>query len=158
MASNPTASGTTVTKTAGQSTPLSSLFSYFDADNDIVSFAVKDREVGGGYLTKNGVQQAENSLFDNQPISQISQWAFVAGPAGSTSTIGFNAIDSRDAFNPSVISTVSVAAAAAHDPTASASSGNDAESTTITVPTTLSATGINLIAVSTPALAEGASR
>ena len=41
MPSNPTASGTTVTKTAGQ----------------------------------------------------IGQWAFVAGPEGSTSTIGFNAIE-----------------------------------------------------------------
>ena len=100
-------------------TSLTSLFSYSDADNDIVAFAVKDRELGGGYLTKNGVQQTENALFDNIPISQIGQWAFVAGPAGSTSTIGFNAIDSRGAFNPSAVSTVNVAAAAAHDPTAS---------------------------------------
>ena len=108
-AHDPIASGGTYTKTAGQSTPLTSLFSFSDLDNDIVAFAVKDRELAGGYLTKNGVQQTENFTFDNQPIGQISQWAFVAGPAGSTSTIGFNAIDSRGVSNPSATSTVNVA-------------------------------------------------
>ena len=88
----PQATGTTLTRQPGQRTPLTSLFTYSDADNNIVAFAVKDRELGGGYLTKNGVKQTENALFDNIPISQIGQWAFVAGPAGSTSTIGFNAI------------------------------------------------------------------
>jgi hypothetical protein len=76
---------------------------------------VKGRELGGGYLTKNGVAQSENTLFGNQPISQFAQWAFAAGSAGSTSTIGFNAIDSRGAFNPSVVSTVNVAVAATTD-------------------------------------------
>ncbi|NOT71258.1 MAG: hypothetical protein HOP09_08260 [Hyphomicrobium sp.] len=90
---NPTASGVSVSKAAGASTPLSALFTYFDADNDIVSFAIKDREIGGGYLTFNGNMQPENVLIDFIPIAQIGQWAFVAGPAGSTSTIGFNAID-----------------------------------------------------------------
>jgi VCBS repeat-containing protein len=122
MASNPTASGKSVTKAAGEITPLKSLFVYSDPDNDIVRFAVKDRDLGGGYLTKNGVKQTETALFDNIPIGEIGQWAFVAGPAGSTSTIGFNAIDSRGAFNPSVTSTVSVAAAVPHDPTASGKS------------------------------------
>ncbi|MEQ1669418.1 MAG: peptidoglycan DD-metalloendopeptidase family protein, partial [Hyphomicrobium sp.] len=116
---NPTASGVTVTKAAGASTPLSALFAYFDADNDIVSFAIKDREIGGGYLTFNGNMQPENVLIDFIPIAQIGQWAFVAGPAGSTSTIGFNANDSMGGFNPSAVSTVNVAAVAApHDPTA----------------------------------------
>ena len=119
MASNPTAFGVTVTKSAGLSTSLTLLFSYSDADNDIVAFAVKDREFGGGYLTRDGVQQAETALFDNIPISEISRWALVAGPAGTTSTIGFNAIDSRGAFNPSAVATVNVPIAAAHNPTAS---------------------------------------
>jgi hypothetical protein len=100
-------SGTTVTKSAGESTPLTSLFSYSDLDNDIVAFAVKDREVGGGYLTKNGVQQTENALFDKVPIGEIGQWALVAGPAGSTSPVGFNAIDSRGVYSPGAFSTVS---------------------------------------------------
>src|SRR4051812_24019984 len=131
MPSNPTASGTTVTKTAGQSTPLTSLFSYSDLDNDIVAFAVKDRELGGGYLTKNGVRQTENFTFDNQPISEIGQWEFVAGPAGSISTIGFNAIDSRGAFNPSVTATVNVATVPNNNPTVSATDKTAAPGTII---------------------------
>lgn len=110
---DPTASGTTVTKAAGESTPLMSLFSYAELDNEIVSFAVKEGEIGGGYLTRDGTKQTENALFDKIRIGQIGQGAFVAGPAVSTSPIGFNAIDSHDAFNPSVISTVNVAAAVA---------------------------------------------
>lgn len=119
MASNPTAFGATVTKSAGETTPLSSLFFYSDADNDIVAFAVKDREFGGGYLTRDGTPQTENLLFDDIPINELFRWAFVAGPGGSTSTVGFNAIDSRGAFNPSAVATVNVAAPAAHNPTAS---------------------------------------
>ena len=80
---------------------------------------MKDREFGGGYLTRDGIPQTETALFDNIFISEISRWAFVAGPAGSTSTIGFNAIDLRGAFNPSAVATVNVAASSAHDPTAS---------------------------------------
>ena len=113
MPSTPTASGGTVTKSVGQSTALTSLFNYSDADGDIVSFAVKDREIGGGYLMKDGVRQAENTLFDPIPIGEISRWAFVAGPAGTTSTIGFQANDSRGAYNnPAAIATVNVAATA----------------------------------------------
>ncbi len=41
----PVASGTTVTRAAGASIQLSSLFTYSDLDNDIVSFAVRDREL-----------------------------------------------------------------------------------------------------------------
>ncbi|WP_375205022.1 CARDB domain-containing protein [Hyphococcus sp.] len=111
MPSDPTASGGTYTKSAGESTPLSALVSYFDADGDIVSFAVKDREVGGGYLTLGGVPLPEDVLYDEIPISEIGQWAFVAGPSGTTSTIGFNAIDSRGAYNlPSAEAIVNVPA------------------------------------------------
>ncbi|MEV8469070.1 hypothetical protein AB0T83_20335, partial [Fluviibacterium sp. DFM31] len=100
--------------TAGQSTSLTSLFSYADVDNDIVSFAVRDRELGGGYLTKNGIKQAENQLFDPVPIGEIDQWAFVAGAAGSTSTVGFHANDSRGGYNSTAaVATVKVAAAPA---------------------------------------------
>src|SRR2546430_1479461 len=44
---DPTATGGTYTKAVGESTPLTSLFSYSDLDNDILSFALRDREVGG---------------------------------------------------------------------------------------------------------------
>ena len=120
----PVASGTTVTRAAGASIQLSSLFTYSDLDNDIVSFAVRDRELGGGYLTRNGVRQTENVLIDPIPIGEIGLWAFVAGPAGSTSTIGFNANDSLGGFNPSAVSTVIAAAAVNNVPTASGTTLN----------------------------------
>ena len=121
MPSTPVASGGTYTLSAGQSRSLASLFTYYDLDNDIVSFAVKDREIGGGYLTKDGVRQAENQLFDPIPIGEISRWAFVAGPAGSTSNVGFQANDSRGTYNlTAAVATVNVAGIVVtpHDPTA----------------------------------------
>jgi hypothetical protein len=92
--------------------PLSTLFTYSDADGlaDIVKFDVQDRTAGGGYLTLNGVKQAENTVFE-EPIGQIGQWAFVVGPSGSD-VVGFNAIDSQGAFNPSVTATVTAQASA----------------------------------------------
>src|SRR5207253_490408 len=43
---------------------------------------------------------------------QISQWTFVAGPGGSGGQIGFNAIDSHQAFNnPGAVATVTATAA-----------------------------------------------
>lgn len=108
MPSNPIASGGTYTVSAGQSRSLTSLFTYSDADGDIVAFAVRDRELGGGYLTRDGVRMTETQLFDNIPIGEIGRWAFVAGPTGSTSTVGFNAIDSRGAFNSSAVATLNV--------------------------------------------------
>src|SRR5947209_1770797 len=101
-------------KAAGESTALTSLFSYSDLDNDIISFAVRDRELGGGFLTKKIGRASCRERVYKSSIGEIGQWTFVAGPAGSTSTIGFNAIDSRGVYSlPSAFSTVSVAAVSA---------------------------------------------
>src|SRR5262249_1414836 len=93
------------TVAAGTAISLSTLFSYSDPDagDSVTGFAVQDRSTGGGHLFLNGVQQADNVVFGNTatgiPISQIGQWAFVAGPGGSVDSIGFSPIDSHQAFS-----------------------------------------------------------
>ena len=123
----PTATGTDRTVAAGTSISLSQLFSYSDPDagDSITAFALRDRSVGGGYLTLNGVAQAENTLFDNIPISQIGQWAFVAGAGGSVDTIGFNAYDTHGAYNSSVTASVTAQAHDTSPPTLSSASPGD---------------------------------
>ncbi|PCH72383.1 MAG: hypothetical protein COC12_06200, partial [Rhodobacteraceae bacterium] len=104
----PYAQGSSKTVAPGESVALTDLFSYGDRDglSDIVSFAVQDRTFDGGHLTFNGMEMAANTVFE-RPISEINKWAFVAGDTGSD-TIGFNAIDSQNAFNNSAIATVAV--------------------------------------------------
>src|SRR5438309_2194192 len=98
---NPTATGHSQTLAPGQSVSLSTLFTYSDPDSgdSVTGFAVEDHTSGGGYLTLNGVRQADNTVFGNTAtgisISQIGQWAYVAGPNGSVDTIGFSPIDSH---------------------------------------------------------------
>jgi hypothetical protein len=95
--------------TPGAVVSLSSLFTYSDPDigDSVAAFAVRDRSIGGGHLTLDGVAQTENATFDNVPISQIGHWAFVAGPAGSSDVIGFQAIDSHGAYtSPSATASV----------------------------------------------------
>ncbi len=72
----------------------------------------RDRTLGGGYLTLNGAHQTDGAVFDEIPIGQIGQWAFVAGPSGASDTIGFNAYDSHGVFSTAVAATVTVPAAA----------------------------------------------
>lgn len=85
----PTASATQASRTvtAGQSLALSTLFTWSDGNgpSDIVTFYVRDRDLGGGYLTRSGVKQTENQLY-TIPVAEIGQWAYVAGAAGTTST------------------------------------------------------------------------
>jgi Ca2+-binding RTX toxin-like protein len=108
----PSASGHDQSVSVGTTIALSTLFSYSDPDagDSVTMFAVKDRTTGAGYLTKNGVQQAENTLFDSIPIGQISQWAFVADTSGATDSIGFNAYDSQGSFSPSATAVVTTQA------------------------------------------------
>jgi hypothetical protein len=56
----PTAQGHDQTLASGTPIPLSTLFTYGDADgsSDIVRFAVQDRTPGGGYLTFDSTPQA----------------------------------------------------------------------------------------------------
>src|SRR4051812_44379407 len=81
----PTASGHSQTAAPGTVIPLTTLFSYADADgsSDIVSFDVRDSTIGGGHLQHNGVAWADGQLTPDQPISSISQWSYVVGSNGS---------------------------------------------------------------------------
>ena len=109
---SPSATGHDQSPTAGTSIPLSQLFTYSDPDagDSVTAFAVKDRTSGGGYLTKDGVRQTDDQLFDSIPVSQISHWAFVAGSSGVTDQVGFNAIDSHGAYSSAVAANVTVPA------------------------------------------------
>ena len=115
--SPPLAVGHSASAVPGTAIPLGQLFTYSDPDtgDSVVEFAVKDRTIGGGYLTHNGVEQADGQLYDQIPVSQIGQWAFVVGPTGSTDVIGFDAIDSHGAYT-SPSATVSVTATGAPPP------------------------------------------
>ncbi len=104
----PDVTATNVSLQPGASLPLSSLFSWSDPEGDnITSFAVRDRTAGGAYLTKNGVSQPSGELFNYQPIGEISQWQVVGGTGPATDEIGFNAYDSKGAYNlPSAVAIV----------------------------------------------------
>jgi hypothetical protein len=135
----PTATGHDQSVSVGTTIPLSTLFSYFDPDagDSVTMFAVKDRTVGAGYLIHNGVQQAENTLFDSIPISQIGQWAFVASASGAD-TIALNAYDSHGTFSPSATAVVTAQAAADTPPTATGHDQTVSVGTTIPLSTLFS--------------------
>ncbi len=81
----------------------------------MTAFAVRDRTLGGGYLTLNGAHQTDGAVFDEIPISQIGQWAFVAGPSGASDTIGFNAYDGHGMYNIATAATVTAQSASPVD-------------------------------------------
>jgi murein DD-endopeptidase MepM/ murein hydrolase activator NlpD len=104
----------------GTSIALTDLFptwSDSDSGDHVAKFAVRDRTVGGGYLTIDGVRQADNMLLDGIDIAQIDHYAFVVGPSGKTDTIGFQVIDSYGTYSKSLTATVS---SANHAPIAAA--------------------------------------
>ncbi|MET4701688.1 Ca2+-binding RTX toxin-like protein, partial [Constrictibacter sp. MBR-5] len=103
----PTASATNYIGDPGDTISVTDLFTYSDPDglSDIVSFAVQDRTSSGGHLTYLGQKMDPNVAYE-RPIDQIGDWAFVVGPPG-TDYVGFNAIDSEDAFNSTVVASVS---------------------------------------------------
>src|SRR6202046_4522258 len=111
LPAKPIASANSETVAAGTSIPLSTLFSYSAASGDsIVGFDVEETSSGSGYLTLNGVKKSAGILYGNSefgiPVSQIGQWAFVAGTAGTVDSIGFNVDDQYGQFNPTVTATV----------------------------------------------------
>src|SRR5580658_10550069 len=135
----PTAAAHNDTVAPGTSIPLTTLFSYSAAAGDtIVGFDVEEFSNNGGYLTDNGVRQSSGFLYGNStfgiPISQISQWAFVAGPAGVSDTIGFNVDDQYGQYNPTVTATVTEPA----KPTATAHNDTVAPGTSIPLTTLFS--------------------
>ena len=77
----PEASGNDAIAAPGTSIPLSVLFDWSDADGieDIAAFLVRDADLGGGYLTVNGVPVAEGTVLGPIPIGDIDDWAFVPG-------------------------------------------------------------------------------
>ena len=144
LPAKPIASANSETVAAGTSIPLSTLFSYSAASGDsIVGFDVEETSSGSGYLTLNGVKQSAGILYGNSefgiPISQIGQWAFVAGTAGTVDSIGFNVDDQYGQFNPTVTATVSAQASQLPSkPTATANSQAVAAGTSIPLSTLFS--------------------
>ncbi|MEG3146486.1 pre-peptidase C-terminal domain-containing protein, partial [Sphingomonas sp. RT2P30] len=131
----PTATGQNQTAAPGTVIPLSTLFTYADADglSDIVSFDVRDQTVGGGHLQHNGSAWPDGQLTPDQPIGEISQWSYVVGSSGSVDTIGFNVTDKAGAFNATVTATVS--ATVNHAPTATGHNQTAAPGTVIPLST-----------------------
>jgi hypothetical protein len=123
------------------SIPLTTLFSYSSATGDpIVGFDVEETSNNGGYLTDNGSKQSAGVLYGSSefgiPISQIGQWAFVAGPGGTSDMIGFNVDDQYGQFNPTV--TATVAASLPVPPTAGSSNQTVSPGTSIPLSTLFS--------------------
>jgi len=108
----PTATPHDQTLAPGTVIPLTTLFSYSDADGlqDIVSFDVEDGHTGGGHLVHNSVAYPDVTLTPDQPISTIGQWSYVVGPSGSVDKVYFNVTDAAGKFNPSVYATVTAQA------------------------------------------------
>lgn len=104
----PEVSVSNATLNPGEAIALSELFKFYDPDagDSVVAFAVQDRTKGGGYLTKDGRPQAEQKVFDDQPISELSRWKFVAAKYDAVDELGFNAIDTREAFNKAAVATI----------------------------------------------------
>ncbi len=147
-ASPPTATAleSTANVNADQSISLSTLFSYSDSSpgRSVVAFAVRDRTVGGtGVLQYNGntppngqVQSDGSILYDNVPISEFSNWAFLAGSTSESDTIALDAIDNAGTYSAvalSVVTTVvaSPPTATALEPTANANAGQSISLSTL---------------------------
>ncbi|MGQ0684287.1 hypothetical protein, partial [Bradyrhizobium sp.] len=96
---------------SGTSVALSTLFTGLtdpDSGDSVTHVWVSDRSAGGGHLTKNGVVQNDNLAYGPIPVSQLSQWAFLAG---GTDTIAFQTVDSNGAFSATAFATVTVSGA-----------------------------------------------
>ncbi|MCE8536836.1 VCBS domain-containing protein, partial [Ruegeria pomeroyi] len=104
----------------GESIAVSSLFpSYLwtDADGsyDITAFAIQDRTVGGGYLEVAGVRVPEATVYEF-PISDLSNWRFIAADGEAIDEIGFNIIQTDGDFSPRLTPGARVTTIAADDP------------------------------------------
>ncbi|WP_111732385.1 calcium-binding protein [Roseovarius amoyensis] len=103
----PEASGNDAIAAPGTSIPLSVLFDWSDADGieDIAAFLVRDADLGGGYLTLNGVPVAEGTILGPILIEDIDDWAFVPRGFGDN-TVDFLVIDADGAQSVPVSATV----------------------------------------------------
>jgi len=103
----PETTATDATAAVGAAIPLAALFDWSDADgiDDITEFLVRDRDLGGGYLTLNGVPVAEGTVLGPIAIGDIDDWAFVPGFFGG-GTVDFAVIDQEGAVSAPVSATV----------------------------------------------------
>lgn len=116
----------------GDSIALSSLYPssrFIDLDNDgnsIEYFAVQDRTIGGGYLTKNNEIIASGEIFEDA-LSNIDQYRFVAALSDAEDEIGFTIIDSVGDFSPR-LSSAAAAKVTSVETIAAGDSGNGGDS------------------------------
>jgi hypothetical protein len=101
----------------GATIQLANMFSYTPAiGSSVVGFDVEQTTSNGGYLIFNGTTEATGTLFGGQttataiPISELSEWSFVAGPANSSADqISFTAVQQDGGYNsPAATASVQV--------------------------------------------------
>ena len=108
----------------GTSIALSTLFTYsFAAGDTVLGFDFKETTSNGGYITdNNGNHLTPGVLYGSSgtgiPISELSQYHFVAGPGGASDTVNFNVEDQYSQISTVVSATVSAVAATPAPPTA----------------------------------------
>ncbi|MEJ8563141.1 CARDB domain-containing protein [Yoonia sp. GPGPB17] len=92
----------------GESVPLIDIYptsGWTDNDGvyDVTYFAIQDRTIGGGYLTKDGQIIASGQVFEDS-IANIGRYEFVAASQDAVDEIGFNIIQADGDFSPSFAS------------------------------------------------------
>jgi len=117
MANPPTASGINKTVPSGTSIPLSQLITYSPgAGSTVVGFDFNQVTSNGGYITDNfGNILSSNNIYGNTtygiPINELSEYHFIAGPAGTSDTIHFNVDDADTQYSsPAAVAIVTIAA------------------------------------------------
>jgi cyclophilin family peptidyl-prolyl cis-trans isomerase/Ca2+-binding RTX toxin-like protein len=80
--------------TDGPDLALSDLFDWGSGAGGapVTAFAVRDVEVGGAVLLRDGIRQADGAGFDAVPLDEIDRWRVLPDLTGDTSLITFSAI------------------------------------------------------------------
>lgn len=102
-------SGSSVSAAAGQSVPITSLFSATDADGDSLVYLINDSTTTTGhgrFVVAGTVVPQATPYWVTQ--AQLAQTTYVAGTAGVTDTLGMIAYDGKVYSNGGVWSAVSV--------------------------------------------------
>ncbi|WP_137179283.1 CARDB domain-containing protein [Roseomonas sp. AR75] len=71
-----------------------------DGAPDLTWFFVKDRTPGGGFLTRDGTQLDEDTVYTDR-ITNIGSYGFKGAGFASVDEIGFNIVDSSGDYSPS---------------------------------------------------------
>jgi hypothetical protein len=106
-------SGSSLSATAGQSLPITSLFSATDADGDSLLYLINDATTtaGHGHLVVAGTVVPQGTPYWVTQ-AQLAQTSFVVGTAGVADTVGMIAYDGKAYSSGGVWSGVSVHATA----------------------------------------------